>query len=60
LRSGDPQIPETTLVLVDDVVSGWSASGRIWGDYYFFGAVPNSTAGEMMNEVFQPFVRRLT
>ena len=58
LRSSDPGIPEATLVLHDNNVSGWCADGRQWGDPYFLNETGVSP-GEIWNDVIKPFCTRL-
>jgi hypothetical protein len=44
LRPANPAIPETTLVLSEGELSGWSSDGRAWGRMYFVSAGPQVLA----------------
>ena len=59
LRSADPAISEVSMVLYDDVVSGWCSDGRMWGSEYFIGDLPAAPAREVFETCIRPFGQRL-
>jgi hypothetical protein len=59
LRSSDPAIPEATLVLDNNDVSGWCSDGRLWGSEYYVDNRANVSAREIFEQVITPFLERL-
>jgi hypothetical protein len=59
LKSSDPAIPEATLVLADNTISGWCSDGRLWGYEYFTRDVPRTDTRRIYEEVLRPFIVRL-
>ncbi|MBI3863396.1 MAG: hypothetical protein HY290_16015 [Planctomycetia bacterium] len=59
LKSGDSSIPEVTLVLGDNAISGWCSDGRVWGPEYFTGDVPRTDPRQIDEEVLRPLISRL-
>jgi hypothetical protein len=58
LKSADRSVPETTIVLYDDELSGWCSNGSSWGRPYFIGNGGSST-GHAFQTVIRPFAERL-
>ena len=61
LKSSDPGIPETTIVLHERLTSGWCADGRVWGESYFLGAPSIAETAKVIDgdriyhDVLEPF-----
>lgn len=58
LQSSDPQIPEATLVIAEDGLSGWCVDGRVFGDPYLIGNKTPTDAETIFREILQPFAQR--
>jgi hypothetical protein len=58
LQSSDRDIPETTLVLTDQGISGWCADGRVFGNPYFIGHATPTDCYTIYREVLQHFALR--
>lgn len=59
LRSSHPRLPEATLVLEPQDISGWCSDGRRWGSEYFIGDHARSLAADIHRDILEPFVARL-
>lgn len=59
LKSADPFLPEVSLIIANDRVSGWSSRGQFVGDRFFFGVQPNVTAEEFYQTNIEPFINQV-
>jgi len=57
LKSSDPLIAESTFVLSDGQVAGWSSTGRRWGTLYYLGEELTNQPNEFYEETIGPFAR---
>lgn len=58
LKSSDPRIPETSIVLKDHMLSGWTSDGKHFGTPYYIGDHQPTDAEEIAAEVSR-FCRRI-
>jgi len=59
LKSASRSIPEVTLVLHEEELSGWCSDGRVWGRKYFLGDRPGASKYNVFKTAIEPFARRL-
>ncbi len=58
LKSSDPAVPETSIVLAERRLSGWCSYGRAWGMEYFAGPNPSSSREAFVSAI-AAFAERL-
>jgi len=56
LKSSNPALPETTLVLTDRSLAGWNSCGQLAGDEYYLGKKANVTMETFFKESVTRFV----
>ncbi len=59
LQSSDSRVPEASLVLDPNCVSGWASDGRHWGSAYYLGDNRPHPAMAVFNEILKPFAAQL-
>jgi len=60
LKSSDQDnVPESTIVLNDGVLSGWCSDGQIWGLPYFIGEKQSAPKREVFWSAIRAFAKRL-
>ena len=58
-KSVDPDIAEFTVVLTDEVCSGWSSDGKAWGSTYFTNKAQHEAQPTIFEEYFGRFGKRV-
>jgi hypothetical protein len=60
LASGDPSLPECSLVLTEGPMAGWLSDGRVFGPSYWLASLQAAPVRDVIRDWFVPFVKRLT
>ncbi len=59
LKSSDPKIPEASFVLAEGTVSGWCATGELWGNDYYTGQKSSKNLSNDIKNILSEFASRL-